>query len=130
MSIYEATPDDQLDDLLILWHNHMSSLKTADGYDRKSSVAGDYKISRQWDDQNGALDAELDLRKVGAVQYAVEQLVDPYRAAIYCLARGLMCGLMAWSSPRLPADDAAREVVLRSARDQMIFRLSRAGVIL
>lgn len=128
--ILDITPDEQLDELLILWHNHLSNGRTAKGYDRKTSVAGDFKVSRQWDDQNGALDDDLEMRKVTQVDYAVNELVDPYRAAIYCIARGLTCGLMVWNSPRLPAVEADRQIVVRSARGQMIFRLTRAGVIL
>ena len=118
----------EIDDLLILWHNHLMH----GGIVRRcrSSSAGDYYItSRQYDDMNGALDAALEIRKVNAVDFAVSEMVDPYRAAMHMQAKALTLGIEVFISPRMPADPAERVIVTKMARRMLCHNLARAGVV-
>lgn len=118
----------ELDDLLILWHNHLMH----GGIARKcksSSVGALYSTSRQYDDVNGALDDALELRKVTAVDFAVSQMVDPYRAAMHMQAKALTLGIEAFVSPRLPICPVERAKVVKVARRILWGHLSRAGVV-
>jgi hypothetical protein len=121
---------DQLDDVLSLWHHWMSQqFGTSKGYAPKSLVVGDFKISRQHDDTNGQLDADLERRKCRAVQFAADSLEDPYRTAIYVIARAANLGTSAIVSPRLPQRREELDEIIRVARHLMISRLVSAGVI-
>lgn len=118
----------EIDDLLILWHNHLMH----GGIVRrcKSSSAGDYyTTSRQYDDENGALDAALEIRKVNAVDFAVSEMVDPYRAAMHMQAKALTLGIVVFISPRVPACPVERARVTKMARRMLCHNLARAGVV-
>lgn len=118
----------EIDDLLILWHNHLMH----GGIVRKcksSSVGDYYTTSCQYDDQNGALDAALEIRKVNAVDFAVSEMVDPYRAAMHMQAKALTLGIEVFISPRMPTDPAERVRVTKMARRMVCHNLARAGVV-
>jgi hypothetical protein len=120
----------QLDDLLSRWHHWQSSARVGKGHANKALVCGDYRVSRQYDSDNGALDSEIEARTMKAVQSAVDRMADPHRAAIYVIARAINLGTSAVSSPRLPQDRAEREAVIAQARVMLIQRLRQAEVIL
>lgn len=120
----------QLDDALSLWHHWMSTqYGTARGHASRSLVCGDYKVSRQYDDANGNLDADLERRQCRAVQFAADSMTDPYRSAIYVIARAVYLGTSAISSPRLPQRGEELQAIVRTARSMMIQKLLGAGVI-
>ena len=123
-----AVVDDTLDGLLSRWHQWQSAAVTR-GWNRQALVVGGYRTSRQYDDQNGALDAHLDSIQMQAVEFAVQQMADPYKAAIYCLARALTVGVSVFTSPRLPVDSMERAVVVSDARGMLTRRLQSAGVM-
>lgn len=123
-----AIIDDTLDGLLSRWHQWQSATVTR-GWNRQALVVGSYRTSRQYDDQNGALDAHLDAIQMQAVEFAVQQMADPHKAAIYCLARALTLGVSVFMSPRLPVDAAERAVVVSDARGMLTRRLQSAGVM-
>lgn len=119
-----------LDDLLARWHAWQQGTHVGRGHADRALVCGDnYRPSRQYDDENGKLDDDLDARRSRAVDHAASKLTDPYRAAIYCNARNLATGRTVWHSPRLPTDPAARDRVLFCARVQMVKLLVSAGVM-
>ena len=120
--------DATLDDLLSRWHVWQWS-NVGRGFNRKALVAGDYRCSRQYDDQNGALDARIDHIQMQAVEFAVGQMVDPYRAAIYMQARALHLGVAVFTSPRLPSDPQDRAAIVSVARQLLTTRLQSAGVM-
>ncbi len=135
MSIWQATLDQQrseaLDDLLSRWHHWQieSSNSTARGHATRSQVVGDYIVSRQHDDVNGALYDDEEQVAMRAVLANVDNMSEPYRSAIYVLARSLYFGHSVISSPRLPKFPAERERVLAHARKWLILRLVSAGLI-
>jgi hypothetical protein len=117
-----------LDELLAHWHRWQNATATG-GPRLHSAVVGNYRTSRQYDDMNGALESALDNVQMRAVDFAVGQMTDPHRTAIYCLARALARGLRTFTSPRLPSAPAAREVIVVEARGMLTRRLQSAGVL-
>lgn len=119
---------DALDEVLCRWHQ-WQRVSTARGFASRSLVCGEYRISRQYDDANGALDSDLEQFTMKTVEFQVGQMVDPFRSAIYANARALVTGVSVWSSPRLPLDRAERAVIVTEARRQLTKRLQLAGVL-
>lgn len=116
-----------LDDLLSRWHHWASSRPACKGFAPKALVCGDYRTSRQYDDTNGALDDDLDASTMRTVDFQVSEMADPWRSAIYALARSLSCGYAVWSSPRIAPGD--RQAVEAEARKRLTARLVSAGVL-
>jgi hypothetical protein len=117
----------ELDDILSRWHHWSSTRPSSRGYAPKSLVCGDYKVSRQYDDSNGALDSDLESATMKTVDFQVSEMADPYRSCIHALARSLCCGYAVWSSPRVPAEQ--RKEVEAKARVLIVARLIGAGVM-
>lgn len=118
-----------LDDILSRWHHWAKSAQPVKGWAPKALVCGDYKVSRQYDDANGALDGDIESDTMRAVDFQVSEMPDPHRSAIHCHARNLSLGLAVWSSPRLPSDPFARAAIVAEARSMLRRRLTSAGVI-
>lgn len=125
----QAEMDAALDDILGRWHDWQDRVRVARGFAPKSLVVGDYVTSRQYDDTNGALDDALENRTMQAVQVTVQQMQDPYRTAVYVIARACCTGTWVFASPRLPKDKGARDVLFMEARAQAITRLVGVGVL-
>ncbi len=123
----DAERNAMLDDVLSEWHSWQLRARVGRGFANKSPVAGNFRISRQWDDVNGALDDDLDAMRMSQVEFEVEQLPDPWRAALYALARSASTGTAVIHSPRVPPAD--RERVLAEARARLHARLRAAGVL-
>ena len=118
-----------LDDILSRWHHWVSHARMVKGFAPRALVCGEFKISRQYDDANGALDSDLEDSAMAAVDFQVSEMADPYRTAIHCNARNLSLGLSVWSSPRLPQDRAERAAIVVTARCILSKRLTSAGVL-
>lgn len=124
--------DDQstrLDTLLCEWHQWAQAARVSRGFNSRSLVAGDYRTSRQYDDENGALDDALDERRMHQVDFEVSQMADPFRSAIYANARALVVGCEVFMHPRLPQDRAERLKVIATGRQLLTRRLELAGVL-
>jgi hypothetical protein len=118
-----------LDDLLIRWWNWKAPIQPARGYAREAIGLEGYRTSRQYDDQNGALYDDEEAEIMRAVEREVNQLLSEHRIIIYVQARALTLGCMVFTSPRLLADRAEREVLLQAARFALTGRLLAAGVM-
>lgn len=118
-----------LDDLLSRWHSWQGGFKATRGFKGKALVVGDFRISRQYDSDNGALDDDLENLTMGAVDFQVAEMVDPYRAALYAQARELCTGIAVWTSARLSSDKAEREATTKVARQLLTTRLVSSGVM-
>ena len=123
-----AEIDATLDDLLIRWHQ-FSPVRVGRGFNDRTLVAGDYQISRQYDDCNGALDDAIEATILRQVGYEIEQLLPLHRIAIHMLARALVVGCEVFMSPRLPADRDERLSLIRLSRDALTVRLVASGVM-
>lgn len=121
--------DASLDDILSRWHHWASNRLMVRGYASRALVCGNYKVSRQYDDQNGALDGDIEADQMKAVDFQVSEMVDPYRSAIHCHARNLYLGVTVWGSPRLPDDAESRAWIVAKAREMLQRRLTLAGVL-
>lgn len=121
--------DETLNDLLSRWHRWSCGYTFGKGYPTADSACRSARASRQYDDQNGALDAVIEQRIMEAVDAAVYQLQQPYLTAIQVLARNLYCGAQVWQSPRLPRDPLARGALVGQARKQLAGRLMDRGVM-
>lgn len=107
---------DALDELLRAWHLHEVRTPPETGWYVESPSCKQYRASRQYDAENGALDDDMRARMLREVGYVIERMADPWRAAIYAHARNLATGQAVWVSPRLPQDATARAVILGEAR--------------
>ena len=88
-----------------------------------------YRASRQNDDTNGAFDAEMNSRTMRDVDFHVTEMRDPHRTAVYLNARNLALGLKVFRSPRLPQDEMACLKIIAEARDILMGKLEKAGVL-
>lgn len=87
------------------------------------------KSPNQWDTMDEVIDEQITSKIMEAVDFQVSELKDPYRSAIYILARNCATGRNVWLSPRLPADVVARTMIVQEARMQLTRRLMNVGVI-
>jgi hypothetical protein len=121
-----------LDDILVRWHTWRQGYKPERGFNGKSLVAGDYVTSRQYDDQNGALDDAIEANRMGSVDFQICEIGVHNRQHYYAIcanARALKVGCAVFSHVMLPSDPQERGVVMRYARVELTRRLLSAGVI-
>lgn len=123
---------ERLDDVLSAWHHWQidRSARVGRGFSNSSPVVGEFHLtSRQYDDQNGALYEDEEDERMGIVQAQVNEMDDPYRSAVYVMARAIYLGVRVFHSPRLPERADVRDLVIATARVQLILRLTKACVL-
>lgn len=128
--------DQILDDILSRWHHWMKG-KPVNGVDRLDDPAFRDSASRSgWDSAGDVIDRDLEAHIMSAVDFHVSGdskgqggMEDPYRSAIYQLARNCYTGRKVWLSPRLPQCPQERGVVILEARNMLTKRLIAAGVM-
>ena len=106
-----------LEDVLSRWHAHCMGYKLSAQADcpmfREALRAkGEQTIEAIAEDQHWA-------GVFKAMDFHVGEMKDPYRSAIYILARNCYTGRSVWISPRLPKDPIARGEIIRVARVQL-----------
>lgn len=126
LSAYQNT---QLDGILSDWHQYAHAKRDVRGFARSAAGCEDWRASKQWDDQNGALDLDLDLRIVANTGRCIMRMDEPFRSAITENARNLATGWVVWTSPRLPMDRAERDAVVATARENLVRLLKSDGVM-
>lgn len=129
----DLTQRDQLDGLLREWHQWQI------GYSPIPTCGADpmfrnAKSGKGWDSTDEVIDDELHGSTMEAIDCQVQELPDvpqlqPYRSAIYAIARNLHVNANVWMSPRLPKDPMERGVVIMEARNALTRRLIAAGVL-
>lgn len=122
---------DALDDLLSRLHSHFRDrpITVSRGYASSSPGVGQYLVSRQYDDDNGALYDDEERARLAVIEHAILQIAEPGRSALFAQARALCLGTGAFSSPRLPADATQRARILSEAREALALRLLEAGIL-
>ena len=98
------TIEASLDALLVMWHTFASQEGIGWGYPSRAPASHQYRVSRQYDDLNGAIDGDVDRTLAQAVGHQVDKIADPHRTALHMNARNLASGVSVWVSPRLPAN--------------------------
>ena len=116
-----ARDDAEIDvlELLELWWRHEQRYQHVRGYPSTCASTRDWRASRQWDDFDGALDAEVEVKLAQRVGFLVSQIEHPWRTALHILARNRVTGSDVWQSPRLPEDRQARIQITSDAVDML-----------
>ena len=115
-------------DLLSRWH------QWARGYNPMPVCSADpmfrsARSNRSWDSADDILDASINASTMEALDFQVGEMLEPWRAAIYCLARNCATGVSVWRSPRLPEDPFERTTIVVEARSKLMKKLIEAGII-
>jgi hypothetical protein len=118
-----------LDDLLIRWWNWRAPIQPARGHGRTALGFEGYRTSRQYDDENGALDDEVEAAIMKGVGDEIDRLDSMHRTAVYCQARALTLGVLVFTNPRLPRPGAELDALLMLARTSLVQRLLTAGLM-
>jgi hypothetical protein len=129
MKTNESDTHTMLNDLLVEWHRWCNRYQHVKGYASSDPTCRDYRASRQYDDTNGALDADLSASTLETVSAEIFALEQPYQTAIQIQARNMATGKQVWTSPRLPADPMERAGILVKARGMLLKTLASRGVL-
>lgn len=131
MSTHELDPTHSaaLDDLLMRWWSWKPRIQPARGHGSVALGFESFRVTRQYDDQNGALYEDEEEQIMRAVEREVNFLETHHRTVIYVMARALTLGVLVFSSPRLPSDKAERERLVKQARGCLAVRLIDSGLM-
>lgn len=121
--------DTVVNDLLVSWHKWCSRYQFGKAYPSSDVACRQSKTSRQYDDQNGALDADVDQTIMEAFDAAMERVDQPWRTALSIQARNMATGANVWSSPRLPQDPIERSILIMEARNKLMKVLAMDGIL-
>ena len=117
-----------LDAWLRQWHAWSRTHTYSTGFYSVNPACRQSRASKQYDYENGSIDAHVDAIEMEAVDAIINAIDDPWRTALSIQARNLWAGVSVWRSPRLPADEAQRAVLLLEARNKLLRGLLRAGI--
>lgn len=129
---HELTPAQlaqRVNDILADWHSYAAAYSYGHGYPSEDIACRLYRASRQYDDDNGALDAHAWLVQMQAVDHIIDEIQQPMRTAIQFQARNLASRVQVWTSPRLPTDPHERARLVVAARKIFIERLECASLL-
>jgi hypothetical protein len=115
----------QVDEWLKMWHTRSSSERHGGGYPGTAAGCSLYRPSRQYDDENGALDAATDIAIADAVGEVISTMTVLHQAALSMEARNL-CSVRVWRSARVPSQDAA--AVIKLAKVELWDGMERRGL--
>lgn len=121
--------DHLLNDHLARWHKWCSRYQFGKGYPSSDVTCRQSRTSKQYDYDNGAMDASVDDSIAEAFDAAMDRVEQPYRTALSIQARNLATGAAVWNSPRLPADPMERGALLLEARNKLLKVLAQDGVL-
>lgn len=127
--VSQADLNETLSDLLARWHQWSSSYSYGSGYPPVSAACRQSRTSRQYDDANGALDADVENKIMKAFDTAMWTIEQPYLTALQFQARNFATGRQVWNSPRLPTDESERCKLVSQAREMLMRALARSGLM-
>lgn len=128
----EADINQKLNDLLAKWHAYSQGYNPGKGYPSSDPIFGSAKAPSHWDSRNGALDAAVDgkiMEAFDAIMWQMPREPRPYLLALQFQARNLASRAQVWTSPYLPTNPEERAVLIMEARNMLLRRLARAGVM-
>jgi hypothetical protein len=120
---------DVLSGMLVDWHHYCQHTRDRAGYAGKSPVFGQSRSNSQYDWANGIEDEMVDRRIMQGFDAAAQRVPQPWLTALQFEARNLAGGYQVWASPRLPADQEEREILILEARNKLLRELARDGVL-
>lgn len=123
----DAITDEALDSILSEWHAWASADGVGRGFPSRAVACGNFRISRQYDYDNGVLDGDIDNTRMRDVDFQVREMQDPHRSAIYANAKALCTGFAVWRHPRIAPEDQER--ITGEARAILSGRLTAAGIL-
>jgi hypothetical protein len=118
-----------VNDLLSRWHHWANQFSLVAGYNTCSSAMEQFRASRQYDSENGAIDQDIENRIMAAVDACIDRVHQPYRTALWINARNLSTGRSVWRSARLPVDDMQRALMVADARAKLVVVLDQRGLL-
>lgn len=118
-----------VNDLLSRWHHWSSQFTLVAGYNTVSAGTQQFRASRQYDSENGALDQDVENRIMAAVDACIDRVQQPYRTALWLNARNLRTGRSVWQSAHLPADAMQRALIVTEARARLVVVLEQRGLM-
>jgi hypothetical protein len=121
--------EETLNDLLSRWHTWASQFSAVAGFYTASAGMLQFRPSRQYDSENGALDQDVENRIMAAVDSCIDRVHQPYRTALAINARNLSTGVNVWASARLPQDSMQRALMVAEARAHFVRQLSHRGLL-
>lgn len=121
--------DRDLDDLLCRWAQWARPVSIGRGFNRQALVLGQYKVSRQYDDVNGALDLHIEHEQCKAIDFEISCIPQPHYTAIHSEGRRLVVCADVFKSPRLPENRIERAKLILEARQMLMMRLTSAGLV-
>jgi len=119
----------QINDLLSRWHRWSCQFAYVAGYDTVSPAMEQFRASRQYDSENGALDQDVENVIMAAVDACIDRVPQPYRTALGINARNLCTEANVWSSARLPQDSMQRALMVAEARALLADVLRTRGML-
>lgn len=125
----DNTAEQLLSDILGEWHEWAKGYQHNRAYPGRSSGCGDYRPSRQYDGENGSLDAVQHIERMKTVDFEVSQIEEPGRSGLHMNARAIALGVSVFRSPRLPEDRIAALKIIAEARQELTRRLLARGVM-
>jgi hypothetical protein len=117
-----------LDDILIRWWNWRAPIQPTRGHNRSAMGFESYRTSRQYDDENGALDDDIENQRMEAVSRQIDSLESLHRIAIYVQARALTLGVAVFTNARLPTSKTERDLLVMQARSELMRKIVAAGI--
>lgn len=127
---------DVLSGLLADWHIWSHHTAARSGLPGKAAGFGQSRSNSQYDWQNNIESDRVDQLIMQGFDASAERIrlrdVDDgsvFYVALCFEARNLAVRYQVWSSPRLPADRADREVLILEARNKLLKELARDGVL-
>jgi hypothetical protein len=105
-------------DLLDIWWKYERRWLPVDGFPAECPSTKGWNASRQWDDANGSLDCEMEVKLAQRIGFLVSQIDQPWRTVLHLLARNRSSGVSVWSSPVMPEDRIERANLVASAIDR------------
>ena len=113
-------------ELLVLWWRAESGWSPVQGYPAECPSTAGWRASRQYDsgmDSNGAAETDARGALIRHIGHVVASIDDPYRTALYMLARNRASGVSVWTSARLPQDDDERAELVAEALHRFVMAL-------
>lgn len=120
---------EHINSLLSQWHAWSSQQIPVHGFPTVNATCRQSRTSRQYDDQNGGLDAHIDQVLMEAVDSVIDAIPQPWRTALAFQARNLHQNAQVWSSPRLPSCAVQRAGVVMEARKRFCNLLASRNLI-